>query len=151
MSLFAAPLNASSQFDSWSGDPACTANIDPADTAMVVVDADTICTANFSLADSGDINITISKSDDQSGDGNIDAVLFDFVLVSCPDGCTSVTSAGVDPNSFILLFASPNNDSVFVEWSGDAECTENASGTQTSVTLDVAKTCTAKFNLVPVN
>ncbi len=149
--LFATPFNASSQFTGWSGDTACTANINPADTSSVVVEADTTCTASFTLVDPGEINITISKAVDQTGDGNIDAVFLDSLLINCPEGCTSVTSAEVDPDSFILLFATPNSLSEFIEWSGDEECSANASGTQTNVTLDVAKTCTAKFDFLPVN
>jgi len=148
VSLFASPLDASSQFVGWSGDPACTANINPADTATVVVNSDVTCTADFTIP-SGDITITLAKDADQTGDGSISAVMFDFELIGCPSGCTSATSAGVDANSFILLFASPDNNSQFIEWGGDPECSANANGTDTNVTLSVAKTCTAKFDLLP--
>lgn len=140
-----------SQFTSWTGDAGCTDNVNINDVATVVISTDTDCTANFTVPDTGDITITISKASDQTGDGTISAVLFDFLLIECAEGCTSATSVGVDPDSFILIFATPDSLSEFVEWTGDVQCAENASGTQTSVTLDVAKTCTAKFDSLPVS
>ena len=139
-----------SEFTAWSGDPACSSNVLD-NVSEVTITSNLNCFAEFSQQATGDVTITVSKAEDQTGDGNVFAMMFDFELIACPSGCTTATSEAVDVNSEIIIFASPNNNSDFIEWSGDASCAANASGSETNVTLDIAKTCTAKFNLKPAN
>ncbi len=66
-------------------------------------------------------------------------------VTSNPAGinCGSICSAAYDGNTSVTLTAIPATGSVFVGWSGDADCSDG------SVTMNANKTCTATFKGLP--
>ncbi|MDH3328384.1 MAG: hypothetical protein OEM01_04055 [Desulfobulbaceae bacterium] len=56
--------------------------------------------------------------------------------ISCPEDCTEF----YDYNTAVTLTATPDPDSVFTSWTGDADCY-----TDGTVTMDMAKSCMATF------
>ncbi len=104
------------------------------DTISSGVDADpwlanrSVCTPQNAL------NVNLAGS----GTGTVTSAL---VGVNCGTDCTEV----YDKDTVVTLTATPDVGSVFVGWSGDADCSDG------QVTMDVEKTCTATFGLfVPV-
>lgn len=84
------------------------------------------------LADT--FTLTISKSGSGSG-----------TVTSNPAGisCGVTCQASFNNGTIITLTASPDNESTFTGWSGDADCADG------EVTMNANKTCTATFSLSP--
>jgi len=108
-------------FGGWSGD---------LDTANAVehltLDGHKTVTATFVLEPPVTHTLTIATAGDGSG-------------VVTPTVGAHVTISG----TLVTLGATPNPGSVFAGWSGDPGCADG------QVTLDVDKTCTATFDLIP--
>jgi hypothetical protein len=111
-----------STFVGWSGDPSCS--------EKVIMDADKTCTATFNLK----TYYTLTVTKEGSGSG---------LVRSGPEGIYCGTDCSEDYTSGTLvdLKAYPDDDSTFVGWSGDPDCSDG------EVTMDADKTCTATFDL----
>ncbi|MBI2341824.1 MAG: hypothetical protein HYU98_03725 [Deltaproteobacteria bacterium] len=109
-------------FTDWSG--ACAGMANP---AVVSMDADKACTANFSVAEQ---SLTVNKV----GSGTV---------TSDPVGinCGAVCNQGFSNGSFVDLLATPDVDWAFTSWSGD--CAGSAS--PISIMIDANKACNATF------
>jgi len=121
VALTATP-DSDSVFVGWSGDDDC------ADGAVTMI-SDFTCTAQFDLRTHG---LTILKAG--SGSGRV---------TSNPTGidCGVDCSESYNIHTPVLLQAMPDQDSLFVGWSGDPDCSDG------SVTMDADKSCTATFNI----
>jgi uncharacterized delta-60 repeat protein len=113
-----------SVFAGWSGDPDCT-------DGAVTMDSNKRCTATFEVM----VPLTVTKAGTGSG-----------TVTSTPAGidCGATCSSSFPLGTVVTLSATPTPGSTFVGWSGDPGCSSG------SVTLDVAKTCTANFTTFPV-
>jgi RHS repeat-associated protein len=109
-----------SGFTGWSGDPDCSDGI-------VTMDANKTCTATFGTA-----TLTVSKA----GSTGTGTVTSNPAGINCGSDCTQ----NYPSNTEVALTATPNADSVFAGWNGDADCSDG------TVTMDVDKTCIATFN-----
>ena len=80
-------------------------------------------------------SLTVSKTGGGTG-----------TLTSVPDGinCGADCLESYNQNLVVALTATPNADSIFMGWSGNADCADGA------VTMDVSKICTATFTLIPL-
>jgi hypothetical protein len=141
-----------SEFSHWSGDTVCSQNVSGTGVTDVLMNADTLCTANFIEVVSGGITLTLSKTTDNTSlDGSMSAVpafTDQQAIVTCIVGCTSATSATQLTGTEFDIFASPQDGFATIqEWTGDPQCAANASADKTStrVTLTEAITCTVKF------
>lgn len=76
--------------------------------------------------------LTITKAG--TGTGSVSATP---VGISCGTDCTESYMTG----TVVTLTATPDPGSIFVSWGGNADCADGV------VTMDVAKTCRATFNL----
>ena len=116
---------ADSSFEGWSGDADCS-------DGSVTMDAAKSCTATFSLDTH---TLTASKAGTGSG-----------TVTSSPAGidCGSDCTEDYDPDTAVTLAAAADAGSIFVGWSGDADCTDGA------VTMDQSKSCTASFDTAKV-
>jgi hypothetical protein len=124
--LTAAPAGGSA-FVQWGGDCAGTAA-----TATVVLTAPHACTAQFEPL------YTLSVTKTGTGNGVVTSAL---AAIDCGNTCSAQAVAGTT----ITLTAAPAAGSNFVAWAGD--CGGNA--TTVDVTLTGARTCTARFDVVP--
>jgi hypothetical protein len=120
VTLTAVP-DAGSDFTGWSGDVDCTDGI-------VTMDVARGCTATFELDDA----LTVTKAG--SGTGTVTSVP---AGIACGVDCTEVYINGTE----VTLTATPDTGSDFTGWSGDVDCLDGI------VTMDVAKGCTAAFDL----
>jgi len=59
------------------------------------------------------------------------------------DGCTTDCDADFAQNAVVTLTATPDTGSMFVGWTGDVDCSDG------SVTMSIAVSCTATFDLEP--
>ena len=109
-----------SSFSGWSGDADCT----DGSVSMTVAKA---CTATFTLIPQS-FPLTVTKAG--TGSGTVTAT-----GINCGTDCSESYTSGTT----ITLTASPAAGSTFAAWSGDADCTDG------SVSMTVAKTCTATF------
>jgi hypothetical protein len=109
-------------FSHWSGDCSGVSL-----TAVVTMDADKSCTANF-VEEYFPLNVIVS------GSGSVTS---DPAGISCPDDCGEPFLNG----STVTLTATPDPGWLFGEWEGD--CTGFEATVQ--VTMDAAKTCAATF------
>jgi hypothetical protein len=80
------------------------------------------------------VTLTVNKAGTGTG-----TVTSDPAGINCGGDCTEV----YDINTVVTLTPTPDGDSDFAGWSGDADCSDG------QVTMDADKTCTATFNLKP--
>ena len=113
-----------SSFSGWSGHADCE------DGNVTMADALT-CTATFTLETR---SLTVARS----GTGN-GSVTSSPAGISCGADC----SEDYDYGTTVTLLATPETNSSFVGWSGDADCSDG------SLTLDQSRACTAAFELLP--
>jgi VCBS repeat-containing protein len=126
ITLTATPA-AGSVFRGWSGtDPDCG-------DGVVTLDADTTCVARFDL-DIPPAILTVSLAGAGSG-----SVTSSPAGISCPGTC----SAGFPIPTRVDLSATADPGSVFVGWSGDADCADG------EVDLGADVSCTATFDVAP--
>jgi hypothetical protein len=111
-----------SGFSGWSGDPGCA-------SGTVAMTANKSCTATFNL-DRPLRQLTVAKAGSGSG-----------TVISTPAGihCGADCAEGYTDGTLVTLQAVADPESVFVAWSGDADCTRG------QVSLTATKTCTATF------
>jgi len=88
------------------------------------------------------VNYTLTINKTGSGSGTV---------TSNPAGidCGNTCSAQFGDGTSVTLTANPDSGSVFAGWSGD--CSACGSNTTCQITMDSNKTCTATFDLQPVN
>jgi hypothetical protein len=120
-----ATADAGSRFISWGGD--CSGFGD-APTAILTMDGDRSCTAEFRLQR----QLAVTKTGTGSG-----------VVTSVPPGiaCGSACTHGFDGGAVVALAAVPDSGSRFVGWGGDCA----GSSATTSVTMGASHACTAEF------
>src|SRR3990170_664532 len=121
ITLTATP-NPDSNFVGWGGDPDCT-------DGVVLMDTNKTCIATFALKPTG-FTLTVSKSGTGGGTVNSNPVGID-----CGSDCTETYNT----NTQITLTPTPDANSSFMGWSGDADCSDGV------ITIDANKTCTAAF------
>jgi hypothetical protein len=114
-----------SMFVGWTGDSDCT------DGSVTMTEAHT-CTATFNLLPPNSLTITKAGV----GTGKVTSVP---AGLDCGPTCTSPFSAG----AVVTLTATPTIGSFFIDWTGDADCTDG------SVTMNATHSCTATFGLLP--
>ncbi|MDJ0928347.1 MAG: InlB B-repeat-containing protein, partial [Gammaproteobacteria bacterium] len=120
----AASADPGSQFDGWSGAPACA-------VGNIVMVADTSCVATFSLLPPQNLlSITIAGG----GGGTVES---DIPGIDCGSICQAQYPLG----TVVTLTATPDPASQFAGWSGDADCADGV------VDLSVPVDCTADFAL----
>jgi uncharacterized protein (DUF2141 family) len=115
-------------FTGWNG--SCTGT---ATTTTVTMDMAKTCSANFDRVPAK-YKLTVTKVG--SGAGNITAT-----GISCGTDCTESYNA----NTQVTLTATPDAGSQWVSWTGACSGTT----VTTTVTMNQAKTCTARFQLLP--
>jgi hypothetical protein len=126
VTLTATPA-AGSVFGGWSGtNPDCNDGI-------VTLNANTTCVARFDL-DIPPAILTVSLAG--AGSGSVES---SPAGISCPGTC----AAGFPIPTRVDLFATADPGSVFVGWSGDADCADG------EVTLNTDVSCTATFDVAP--
>lgn len=113
-----------SEFAGWSGDPDCS-------DGQVTMDGPKNCVATFDLKT---FNLEVATSGDGSG-----VVTSSPGDIDCGDNCSGTFDFG----TVVDLTATPDKGSVFEEWTGDEDCMDG------QLTMDVAKNCTAVFNVAP--
>ena len=115
-------------FKAWSGD------IDCLDGEVKIV-SDTTCTPLFDNKFQKTFNLRINKEGDGSG-----------TVTTIPDGilCGSDCQESYYAQSEIKLEAKADDDSEFVGWNGDNDCSDGI------VNIDSDKLCIAEFKLNPV-
>ncbi|MCP4271356.1 MAG: hypothetical protein GY781_05235 [Gammaproteobacteria bacterium] len=118
-----ATADAGSRFVSWSGPADCT-------DGVVTMTANIECTATF--VSQYDLDITVNGT----GSGTVSS---NQVGIACPTDCSET----YDENTGITLTATADAGSVFVGWSGPADCTDGV------VTMTADIECTATFDLLP--
>jgi hypothetical protein len=124
VTLTATPAGGSA-FAGWTGDPDCT-------DGSVAMNADKTCTASFTLVPSATLTTTLAGT----GTGTVTSAP---AGINCPADCSEAYTVG----TVVTLTATPAAGSTFIGWSGNADCSDGI------VTMDVSKSCTATFNLVP--
>ncbi|MBI2487103.1 MAG: beta-propeller fold lactonase family protein [Deltaproteobacteria bacterium] len=118
VTLTATPSPGSS-FASWSGNSDCSDGI-------VTMDLDKACTATFNKP-----KLMVTKTGTGTG-----------TVTSSPTGinCGSDCNQNYNLNTQVTLTATPGTNSNFTGWSGNSDCSDSI------VTMNVDKTCTATFN-----
>ncbi len=121
VTLTATPASGS-EFAGWSGSSACPS---------VTMNGDRTCRATFQLTSSPTHVLTVSRTGSGSG-----------TVTSSPSGisCGSTCSAAFAEDTNVVLTPSPSSGSLFVGWSGDAECQGG------EVRMSAARSCTARFD-----
>ena len=116
-----------STFSGWSGDPDCT-------DAEVTMTNGLACTATFDLEPPPTFALSVARAGTGAG-----------IVTSTPGGidCGIDCLESFNQGTVVTLSAAPNVGSVFVGWSGEADCSDG------SVTMDAATNCVATFNVVP--
>ncbi len=111
-----------STFAGWSGDADCT-------DGAVTMSADADCTATFNLIP---YDLTVTLAGDGAG-----------TVTSAPAGlnCGETCEATFDYGSTVTLTATPADGSVFLGWTGDADCSDGA------LAISSDASCTATFVL----
>ncbi|HEC85628.1 MAG TPA: hypothetical protein ENI48_10375 [Thioploca sp.] len=131
--ILIADPDADSSFNGWGGD--CGGS--KALTLTVTLDTAKTCTATFKLLP---VELTVNKIG--NGSGNV---------TSNPAGinCGITCAASFDVGTTIILSAAPDDDSEFVDWTGDCTASDDPP-TEATVTMDnAAITCTANFKPLP--
>jgi len=132
VTLTATP-NAGATFTAWTG---CenTPTDDPSKITVAMAAAQN-CIANFESLPPSPLTVTKIGT----GTGTVTAPAGLSVGIDCGETCTENYAA----NTEVTLTATPTDvDSSFSGWSGDCKGTEPS----TTLTLDIAKTCTASFD-----
>ena len=121
-----ATAEAGATFGGWSGDADCS-------DGSLTMDAARACTATFNPIPSW----TLSVSRAGSGGGTV---------TSAPAGvdCGAVCAASFLDGTAVTLTATPDANSLFDAWSGDADCTDG------SVSMTANRSCAATFTPKPV-
>ena len=114
-----------STFTGWSGDADCT-------DGSVTMDAAKSCSAGFAL----ETHLLTVDKENGTGSGQVTS---DPVGIDCGIDCSEL----YDHSSIVDLTPAADPGSVFVGWSGDADCTDGA------VTMMAARDCSATFELLP--
>jgi YD repeat-containing protein len=122
VTLIATP-DSGSTFDGWSGD--CDVN------GMVTMDAAKSCSATFT-ASSQLFTLTVNLGGTGTG-----TVTSNAPGIDCGVDCTEDYLV----NTLVTLTPTPDAGSTFVEWSGDADCSDGM------VTVDANKNCSATFDI----
>jgi hypothetical protein len=128
VNLSATPLAQGDAFENWTGDCSGMAN-----ACVIPMDANKTVTATFTAG--GELLLNVSKT----GAGKV---------TSSPSGidCGTTCSKGFPKDSTVTLTAVPDNvaGSKFIDWTGAC----SGVSTTCTVTMDAAKTVTAKFAYV---
>lgn len=126
------PVTLTPQADSGSVFAGFGGDADCADGTLSAA-VDTLCTATFDLA-AVTATVTITVAGTGSG-----TVLSEPAGIACPGVCAGTFAVP----SRLELFESASSGSIFVGWSGDADCADGM--------LDVLadRSCTATFDLLP--
>ncbi|MBE9563367.1 MAG: hypothetical protein IMF12_10960, partial [Proteobacteria bacterium] len=106
-------------------------NVNPANTnpsVTVIMDANKVCTAKFMAK----IPLTVTKSG--NGNGLIKSTI---PGINCGTDCNTTYAN----NKLVKLVATPDSNSVFIDWKQDC----NGNNPVVTVTMNMAKTCTANF------
>ncbi len=112
-----------STFAGWSGDADCS-------DGSVTMNAARSCTATFDTDTPSTYTLTIEKSGGGSG-----TVSSHPAGIDCGSDCTE----DYEPDLTVSLAATPATGSIFIGWSGDADCIDG------SLTMNADRTCTATF------
>ncbi len=128
ITLTATPASGS-VFAGWSGSADCV-------DGRVTVNANLNCTATFNLVSGYTLTTSIVKEITASGSPS-GKVVSNPAGIDCGSDCTQTYTAG----KVITLTPVPAANSKFAGWTGNADCSDG------SITLNAAKTCTAKFSL----
>ena len=121
--------NAGSTFVGWGGAADCG-------DGRVTMNSDRRCTATFDLSPVVTFVLTVSKTGSGSG-----TVTTSPAGVNCGADCTEAYEEG----TIVSLMPNPDGGSTFAGWTGGADCADS------SVTMNVARSCTATFDLIPPN
>lgn len=119
--LVAAP-DVGFSFVGWSGDADCS-------DGTITMTSDFSCTATFEVTQR-----TLAVTRDGNGTGTVTS---DPVGIDCGVDCDEM----FDDGTVVTLTATPEVGSIFVGWSGDADCSDG------SVTLTTDLSCNATFDL----
>jgi hypothetical protein len=113
-----------SVFAGWSGDADCS-------DGMVTMNATMTCTAIFDIAIH---TLTVEKAG--TGSGTVSSAPAGIVCgIDCAEDYAYSTAVSLNTNPVV--------GSYFAGWSGDADCSDS------TVTMNTAKTCTATFTITP--
>lgn len=126
----------SSDFVGWSG--ACNPTANPYIATVDMGSAAKTCTAEF--ANKIQYNLGVSFTGHGTGTVTSSPVSADGNAINCP--ATSCLKWYFE-NEKVTLNAVANADSAFIEWSGDADCSDG------NITMNSNKIFTAKFDLLP--
>ncbi len=106
-----------------------------------------------------DLSHTITLNKSGAALGRMFAILDgQSIAATCLSGCTSTTSDAIKQGAIVTInatgeeqpgYQSGDDYALFAGWEGDAICSENSQGKQTSFPLNGDVTCTARFDLVP--
>jgi hypothetical protein len=116
-----------SKFSSWGGDTDCA-------DGEVILTSNKLCIAFFALLPPPPVTLTVTKSGTGTG-----------VVTSVPTGidCGTTCKAAFNVATPVTLLATPDANSKFIGFSGDADCSDG------NVTLNTAATCNVLFELQP--
>jgi len=134
VTLTATATDATSIFAGWSG--ACTGSTG---STTVTMTAAKTCTATFNIIPIATYSLTVRKNGSGTG-----------IVTSSPIGisCGGICNQSYDANTNIILSAVPADNTIrFAGWSGDCFGT----AVSTTVSMTVAKVCTATFDVIPVS
>ena len=120
--------DAGSVFAGWTGDGDCN-------DGSVTMDADRSCTATFDVSAAPTNNLTVTRSGTGGG-----TVTSNPGGISCGGDCSEDYAEG----TVVTLTPTANAGSMFAGWTGDADCSDGR------VTMNAARTCTATFDLNPL-
>ena len=120
--------DAGSVFAGWTGDGDCN-------DGSVTMDADRSCTATFDASTAPTNNLTVTRSGTGGG-----TVTSNPGGISCGGDCSEDYAEG----TVVTLTPTASAGSMFAGWTGDADCSDG------QVTMNAARTCTATFDLNPL-
>lgn len=129
-----------SVFDGWSGDCPATSMSD----TTITLNANSTCIATFSLLPTVMLDVIVNGP----GTGGV---------TSNPSGqidCSNFGSADCDETynvgEMVTLTATPQPGSLFVNWTGDSECTGDPANPVLSLTMNTDISCEANFSIQQV-
>ena len=115
-----------SAFVGWSGDADCG-------DGTITTHTDTSCTAIFELIPPASHTLTVTRSGNGTG-----SVTSSPAGIDCGSDCSEFFTDGTT----VRLTATPTAGSVFVGWTGAADCQDG------QITMTASRTCDAAFELV---